>query len=138
MSKKIHERKTAQEEISKLNRDLELRVHQRTAQLESSNKELESFAYIASHDLQEPLRKVQAFSDRLKTKYAAVLDERGIDYLTRMESAGCRMQAMVNDLLTFSRVKTRGEDFVTVNLCDIVKGVIVDLEVRINETKSLY
>ena len=136
LEQEIHERKTAQEEISKLNRDLELRVHQRTAQLESSNKELESFAYIASHDLQEPLRKVQAFSDRLKTKYAAVLDERGIDYLTRMESAGCRMQAMVNDLLTFSRVKTRGEDFVTVDLCDIVKDVIVDLEVRINETNA--
>ena len=136
LEQEIHERRAAQKEISKLNQDLELRVHQRTTQLENSNRELESFAYIASHDLQEPLRKVQAFSDRLKTKYAGVLDERGKDYLTRMESAGRRMQAMVNDLLTFSRVKTKGEDFVTINLSDIVKDVIVDLEVRIKETNA--
>jgi light-regulated signal transduction histidine kinase (bacteriophytochrome) len=102
--------------------------------LESSNKELESFAYIASHDLQEPLRKVQAFSDRIKTKYASVLDEQGMDYLTRMESSGRRMQTMVNDLLAFSRVKTQGKAFVEINLNGIIKEVITDLEILIKES----
>ena len=131
----------SESEIRELNQELEKKVSQRTAQLErtmrsleSSNKELESFAYIASHDLQEPLRKVQAFSDRLKTKYAAVLDEHGMDYLTRLESSGHRMQTMVNDLLDFSRVKTQGKAFVSINLTDIVKAVMTDLEIQIKET----
>ena len=139
--KAIEKLKQSESEIRELNRDLEKRVFRRTAQLErtmrfleSSNKELESFAYIASHDLQEPLRKVQAFSDRLKTKYAAVLDEKGMDYLTRLESSGHRMQTMVNDLLSFSRVKTQGKAFVTIHLNDILKEVINDLEISINET----
>lgn len=139
--KAIEKLKQSESEIRELNQDLERRVSQRTAQLErtmrsleSSNKELESFAYIASHDLQEPLRKVQAFSDRLKTKYAAVLDEHGMDYLTRLESSGHRMQTMVNDLLAFSRVKTQGRAFVTIHLNDIVKEVMNDLEIRIKET----
>ncbi|PKK88129.1 MAG: hypothetical protein CVV64_20195 [Candidatus Wallbacteria bacterium HGW-Wallbacteria-1] len=124
--------------IRELNLGLEKKVQQRTAQLESSNKELESFAYIASHDLQEPLRKVQAFSDRLKTRYASVLDEKGLDYLTRMEASGKRMQKMVNDLLAFSRVKTRGESFESVNLNDIVDNAIADVEIHAIECGASF
>ncbi len=77
--------------------------------LEQSNGELESFAYVASHDLQEPLRKVQAFGDRLKVRYAEALDERGLDYLARMQNAASRMQALINGLLKYSRVTSKGQ-----------------------------
>lgn len=139
----ITPRVEAENALKKQHENLEIIVRERTEDLErtlhsleSSNRELESFAYIASHDLQEPLRKVQAFSDRLKTKYKAVLDEQGIDYLVRLESSGRRMQAMVNDLLAFSRVKTKGKPFETVNLYEVLKDVVSDLEIRIKETKA--
>ena len=86
------------------------------AKLEQSNRDLQEFAYIASHDLQEPLRKVLAFGDRLANKYGDVLDETGRDYLKRMRDASQRMQTLINDLLTFSRVSTRAQPFVTVDL----------------------
>ena len=139
----ITDRVEARKALKKQHENLEYTVRKRTADLErtlrfleSSNKELESFAYIASHDLQEPLRKVQAFSDRLKTKYAKVLDAQGMDYLTRLESSGRRMQAMVNDLLAFSRIKTRGSAFIPINLHEIIKDAIADLEIRIKETNA--
>ena len=72
--------------------------------LASSNQELEQFAFVASHDLQEPLRKVQAFGDRLESKYAQELGEKGLDYLSRMKNAANRMSILINDLLSFSRV----------------------------------
>ncbi len=103
-------------------------------ELERSNSELEQFAYVASHDLQEPLRKVQAFGDRLTTKYAQTLDERGLDYLKRMTEAAGRMQNMINDLLTFSRVTTRAEPFASVDLAQVAREVVSDLEVRIQQT----
>jgi PAS domain S-box-containing protein len=79
------------------------------AKLEASNRELQDFASVASHDLQEPLRKIQAFGDRLKTKYADALGEGGRDYLERMQNAAGRMQTLINDLLTFSRVTTKAQ-----------------------------
>ena len=89
---------------------------------------------MASHDLQEPLRKVQTFSDRLSTKYEAVLDEQGLDYLARMSDAARRMQRLVNDLLAYSRVATKGDAFTPVDLDGVVHEVITDLETRIEET----
>ena len=76
--------------------------------LERSNRELQDFASVAAHDLQEPLRKVQAFSDRLKTKYSGSFDDQGRDYLDRVQNAARRMQTLINDLLTYARVSTRG------------------------------
>ncbi|MGM0682539.1 MAG: sensor histidine kinase, partial [Thermodesulfobacteriota bacterium] len=73
-------------------------------ELERSNSELEQFAYVASHDLQEPLRKIQVFGDRLRVKQYQVLDEQGKDYLERMQNAARRMKTMINDLLSFSRI----------------------------------
>jgi signal transduction histidine kinase/PAS domain-containing protein len=107
-----------------------------TVELERSNRELEDFAYIASHDLQEPLRKIQAFGNRLQQKYANELDQRGQDYLVRMESAAARMQALINDLLTFSRVTTRAQPFVEVDLNRLVQEVLQDLEVKIGEVNG--
>jgi signal transduction histidine kinase len=104
--------------------------------LERSNSELQDFASVASHDLQEPLRKVQAFSDRLKTKYASVLDEQGRDYLERVQNAAGRMQTLINDLLTYSRVATKAKPFVPTNVQSITREVISDLEARIEQVNG--
>ena len=106
----------------------------KAAELTRSNAELEQFAFVASHDLQEPLRKIRAFGDRLKTKCEATLPEEGADYLGRMQNAAARMQTLINDLLTFSRVISRTEPFVLVDLAEITREVLGDLEVRIEKT----
>ncbi len=107
---------------------------EKTAALARSNAELESFAYIASHDLREPLRKVQAFGDRLQNRYADVLDDRGLDYLGRMRGASQRMEALIDDLLVYSRVTTKAKPFETVDLNAVVADAVADLEMRIEET----
>jgi signal transduction histidine kinase len=104
------------------------------ANLERSNRELQEFASVASHDLQEPLRKIQAFGDRLRTKYEAILGEQGRDYLQRMQAAAGRMQSLIIDLLTFSRVATRAAPFLNVDLHRVIRGVLSDLESRLQQT----
>jgi PAS domain S-box-containing protein len=104
------------------------------AKLESSNRELQDFASVASHDLQEPLRKIQAFGDRLKTKHGDALGDGGRDYLERMQNAAGRMQTLINDLLTFSRVTTKAQPFVTVDLAEVASGVVSDLEARVERS----
>ncbi|NJO02706.1 MAG: hypothetical protein HC880_14380, partial [Bacteroidia bacterium] len=79
-------------------------LQMKIAALEKSNENLQQFAYVASHDLQEPLRKIRAFGDRLSTRYQDVLDATGQDYIRRMQNAAARMQVLINDLLKFSRV----------------------------------
>jgi light-regulated signal transduction histidine kinase (bacteriophytochrome) len=106
------------------------------ARLEQSNRDLQEFAYIASHDLQEPLRKVLAFGDRLASKYADVLDETGQDYLKRMRDASQRMQTLINDLLSFSRVSTRLQPFAKVDLNKLIQDVVSDLEMQIDRTQG--
>jgi len=105
-----------------------------TEELARSNAELEQFAYVASHDLQEPLRKIQAFGDRLETKYGEVLTDEGSDYLQRMRNAAERMQTLINRLLAFSRVTSGAEPFGSVNLAEVAEGVLADLAVRIERT----
>jgi len=124
--KDITERKRSEENLNR-----------KAAELARSNAELEQFAYVASHDLQEPLRKIQAFGDRLKAKCDAVNLQEGRDYLDRMQSAAARMQALINDLLTFSRVISSQQPFVDVDLNGVIKGVLSDLEVRIEQTKAV-
>ncbi|NKQ35736.1 MAG: hypothetical protein HF973_08995 [Chloroflexi bacterium] len=109
----------------------ELKIY--AAELEHSNRELQDFAYVASHDLQEPLRKIQAFSDRLEQRYGDLLDERGLDYLSRMQSAATRMRTQIEDLLAFSRVTTAAQPFSWVDMSKIVAAVMSDLEIRIEE-----
>ena len=114
--------------------ELNLKVY--AAKLEQSNRDLQEFAYIASHDLQEPLRKVLAFGDRLARKYTDVLDETGQDYLKRMRDASQRMQTLINDLLSFSRVSTRAQPFTEIDLNSLVLDVISDLENQIDRTQG--
>jgi PAS domain S-box-containing protein len=102
--------------------------------LESSNRELQQFAYVASHDLQEPLRKIQAFGDRLASRAGEHLDPTAADYLMRMTSAANRMQTLIQDLLAFSRVTTEAKPFQEVDLNRVVDGVLADLELRIEQS----
>jgi len=106
-------------------------LKQHTSELQRSNEDLEQFAYVASHDLQEPLRKIRAFGDRLSTKYADKLDGQGADYIMRMQSAATRMQSLIEDLLAFSRVSKNTEAFESLNLQVLLEEVIDDLDVRI-------
>jgi PAS domain S-box-containing protein len=104
--------------------------------LERSNRELEEFAYIASHDLQEPLRKIQAFGGRLAARTEDTLDETALDYIERMQNAAERMQTLIEDLLTFSRLTTRAKPFREVDLNEVMRGVLADLELRIEATEA--
>jgi len=104
--------------------------------LKRSNRELEQFASVAAHDLQEPLRKIQAFGDRLQTKSSAALDEQSKEYLERMVASAVRMRSLINDLLTFSRITTKAQPFVPVDLERIAEEVISDLEIRISQTQG--
>jgi PAS domain S-box-containing protein len=97
------------------------------------NRELQDFAYVASHDLQEPLRKIQAFSDRLQSRLAAKLDESARDYLQRMGDAASRMQTLIDDLLAYSRVGTRASMPAAVNLATELATVLDDLDARVQE-----
>ena len=103
------------------------------AELERSNRELEQFAYVASHDLQEPLRKVRTFSDRLEMHCGADLDETGRDCLDRIQSAALRMQNLIDGLLSLSRVSTKPPNFAPVDLAAVARDVISDLEVGIEK-----
>ncbi len=108
-------------------------LQKRAQELESINKELELFAYAASHDLQEPLRKLRAFGDRLGQRYADKLDEQGQDYLRRMDSASARMQSLIDDLLTYSRLSRNKDEKQPVELTQLVKEVASDLSETITE-----
>ncbi|HEO72441.1 MAG TPA: PAS domain S-box protein, partial [Candidatus Hydrogenedentes bacterium] len=119
----ISERKRFEQERSKILR-----------RLEQSNRELEDFAFVASHDLQEPLRKVMMFGHRLKETLGQTLDERSMDYLDRMQNAAMRMRTLIQNLLAYSRVTSQAKPFEPVDLNAVVTEVLSDLESRILET----
>lgn len=106
------------------------------AELERSNRELQDFAYVSSHDLQEPLRKIQAFGDRILRKENDKLSEQGQEYLQRMLNASSRMQTLINDLLSFSRVTTKARPFQPIDLNVTVAEVLSDLEILIEQKEA--
>jgi len=125
------------------NAELEEKVGVRTQallqyseELQRSNRELEEFAFVASHDLQEPLRKIRAFGDRLQQKFSTQLGETGSDYVVRMQAASERMSALIDDLLSFSRVTTKQRPFVNVDLNEVMRRVMDDLDYAIEETSA--
>ncbi|MFT4031679.1 MAG: PAS domain S-box protein [Siphonobacter sp.] len=101
--------------------------------LEQTNQELQHFVYIASHDLQEPLRKIQLFGGILQNKFAGGLTEDGAQLIKRMQGTSLRMQKLIKDLLTFSRLTNEQHSLQSVNLMQIVQGVLSDLELVIQE-----
>lgn len=113
---------------------IEAKIKLYSARLERSNSELQDFAQIASHDLQEPLRKILAFGDRLKAKAGESLNEECRDYLQRIFNAAARMQTLISNLMTFSRVETKGQSFVPTDLGVIAREVSADLETLIEKT----
>lgn len=113
-------------------RDLEVRA----AELARSNADLEQFAYVASHDLQEPLRKVASFCQLLEQRYSGQLDERGEQYIAFAVDGAKRMQRLITDLLAFSRVGRGSEGFVPVDLTMIVRNAWAGLDVRVNESRA--
>ncbi len=141
LQQRTAERERAEKALIEANAQLEERVAQRTADLQAttqaltrSNRELQDFAYITSHDLQEPLRKIQAFGDRLRNQTVGSLSPESEDSLARMQNAALRMQKMVDDLLTYSRVTTKAQPPARVSLEPVIREVIADLEFRIEET----
>jgi signal transduction histidine kinase len=127
----IQERKASEEQVSALN----LQLLQNISRLESANKELDLFAFMASHDLQAPLRKIRMFSDRLATDYFEKIDEEGQAYLSRIQKGCKQMQLLINDILEFSKISVRKELFMEVDLNNIIDLILADFEELIEQKK---
>ena len=134
--KNLLEMRLLHQKVQMHNQILEEQVQIRTAELERSTEELTNFAYIASHDLQEPLRKIITFGDRLVEKFDSALNDTGKDYIVRMQKSALRMKGLIDDLLHFSRVTMRSAPFQEINLNEVISEVLSDLEVQIERTKG--
>lgn len=121
----IQERKQTGEKLQKF-----------TVDLERSNSALQDFAFVASHDLQEPLRIIQGFSGRIQSKFSENLPPEGNDFLRRIQKAAKRMEGLILDLLAYSRLTTKSQPFVSTNLHTIAQEVLDDLEETINRTNG--
>jgi len=104
--------------------------------LEEANIELSTFAHIASHDLQEPLRKIMTYSGMLINEYHETIDERGQKYITNMQRASIRMRSLINDILEYSQLSQKDFSFKPTNLQSIIKEILSNLEIVIHETKA--
>ena len=122
----IHDRKQAETTLQTL-----------ATQLEQSNQELQNFAFIASHDLKEPLRTIRNFSNLLQSRCGNQLSDQGKDYISRMQSAAQRMQILIDDLLSLSRVTSQAQPFVSVDLNQVVGSVLASLELKTQETHAV-
>ena len=132
LENEIKERKASEEHAKELNRQLLENI----ALLEAANKDLDRFAFMASHDLQEPLRKIRTFSDRLQLKYKEVLDQEGKNTISRIQKASERMQLLINDILTFSKVSVEDGLFVESDLNILISEVLSDMEDEVNAKKA--
>jgi signal transduction histidine kinase len=139
----IH-RARAEEEVRTLNRDLERRVAERTAELaerakdlERSNMELQQFAYVASHDLQEPLRTIASFTQLLAKRYNDKLDDKAREFINYAVDGSKRMQTLINDLLSYSRVGTQGRPFAPARCDAILDRVLKNLKIGVDACGAL-
>ena len=131
LEREIAERKNSEEKVKQLN----LKLLENIANLESANKDLERFAFMASHDLQEPLRKIRMFSDRLFMKYKDVFHE-DIKMVNRIQQAAERMQILIVDILSFSKISNDRSGFVESDLNGVLKELMVEMEEEIMETNA--
>jgi PAS domain S-box-containing protein len=130
----ITDRKRAEEALKRANEDLV----QRTADLERSNRDLREFAFVASHDLQEPLRKIQTFGQMLVDRCGQSLDEVSRDYLRRMRMGAERMRDLLNSLLTYSRITSKAETKRKTDLTEAVQTALSNLEIPIKEKNARF
>src|SRR4051812_40408595 len=128
----IKERKISEDKIKQLNRQLLENI----ASLESANKDLDRFAFMASHDLQEPLRKIRMFSDRLYLKYQDLMDEDGRTNVLRIQKAAERMQNLITDILTFSKIAVDRSAFIDSDINTIIDEVLIDFEDEIKNKNA--
>ncbi|HEX8040604.1 MAG TPA: response regulator [Chryseosolibacter sp.] len=128
----IKERKASEEKVKHLNRQLLENI----ASLEQANKDLDRFAFMASHDLQEPLRKIRMFSDRLGMKYSDLMDEDGRTNISRIHKAAERMQNLITDILTFSKISVDAPSFVDCDLNALLEEVLIDLDEEMKSKKA--
>jgi signal transduction histidine kinase len=129
----INERRASEEMVKQLNQQLMQNIHL----LETANRELDRFAFMASHDLQEPLRKIRTFGDLLIMKFKAHLDDEARGYISRIQNAAERMQTLIKDILAFSRVSDEKDNFVRSDLNQLVQEVLVDLDSTVQEKQAM-
>lgn len=132
LENEISERKASEERVRQLNNQLLGNI----TLLESANRDLDRFAFMASHDLQEPLRKIRTFSDLLSSKYKDSLDEDASSYIARIQSAAARMQALIKDILAFSKLTGEKDNFEFTDLNILLEEALTDLEVTIREKSA--
>jgi signal transduction histidine kinase len=126
-----------QKQLEKQVQDRTKELAQNVIDLDKMNKELQSFAYISSHDLQEPLRKIQTFVTRILEKEYQNLSETGKDYFNRMKNAAERMQTLIDDLLAYSRTHTIEKDYKIINVGDIIDDIVKDLKEEIDHKEAI-
>ena len=132
LENEVVERKMSEEKIKDLNQQLLSNI----ARLESANNDLDRFAFMASHDLQEPLRKIRTFIDLLYVKNKHILDDYAQTQINRIQNAAERMQRLINDILAFSKISTQNESFISSDLNIVVKEVLEDMELVIRDKKA--
>jgi signal transduction histidine kinase len=133
LESEIAERKASEEKVRQLNH----RLLENVTSLESANRDLDRFAFMASHDLQEPLRKIRVFSDRLYHKYKEVLDDDGKGNLNRIQQAAERMQALITDILTFSKISAEKVTFTDCDLKALITDVLTDVDEEIRQKNAM-
>jgi light-regulated signal transduction histidine kinase (bacteriophytochrome) len=137
LQQQVAERMRAESDIRRLNAELERRVDERTRELSRMNEELRQFAYVASHDLQEPLRTVASYAQLLARRYRGKLDQDADEFIEYMVGGVTRMHTLLNDMLAYSRVtESRDRPLAPANLNTVVQSALMNLQLTISENEA--
>ena len=132
LENEIKERKVSEEQVKELNRQLLENIDR----LEAANKDLDRFAFMSSHDLQEPLRKIRTFNDLLYSRYKDVLDDEAVHYISRVQKAAERMQTLIRDILEISKVDNNKDRFENTDLKILVEEIVTDMNLNVAEKQA--